>query len=371
MRKYLFLTLAFFIAFSVLNQAFGEKIQVRTVDGVKVIENPKEPAPPKGALTKLSLKEEFALGQGGADVEMFSWIIGLDVDNEGNIYILDQKKKEVKIFDRAGKFLKQFAIERQDPRDINIPSSLQITSNNELAVGGIDPRLTFYSLEGEFLRAHSVAKAPGLSRPVIDSQGNIIGQQIVPFGSGETRIFHEARKYDCELNLLFTIASIDISNIQRKINPFQFTIFYQLGKDDSIFFLNPDEYEIKVLNAEGKLVKRILKDHDPVKVTEKDKEEFFERLPGWPARDRIEFPKEYPPYQNFTLDEQGRLFVMTWERGKKGEYFIDVFNQEGRYIAKIPFKGEPRVWKGQRLYAIDEDEDGFQILRVFSVRWEK
>jgi len=376
MRKYLYLTLAFFIVFSVLNQARGEKIQARTVDGVKVIENSKEPAPPKGALTKLNLKEEFSLGQGGADEEMFSEITGLDVDNDGNIYILDRKERKIKIFDSEGKFLKQFGKEGQGPGEMNLPVSLQITSNNELVVAdALNQRLTFYSLQGEFLRALSTAKALGLSLPVFDSQGNIVGQQIVPPASGETKIMQEARKYDGELNPLFTIASIDISSIiQGKINPFQFIHFYQLGKDDSIFFANFNEYEIKVLNSEGKLVKRILKDYNPVKVTEKDKEEFFERLPGEadPVRDRIEFPKEYPPYQNFTLDEQGRLFVRTFERGKKErEYFFDVFDKEGQYIAKFPFKGDTRVWKAQKLYAIDEDEDGFQILRVYSVRWEK
>ncbi|MDH5666229.1 MAG: 6-bladed beta-propeller, partial [Nitrosopumilus sp.] len=348
MRKYLYLTLVFFIAFSVLSQAHGEKIQVKTVDGVKVIENPKEPAPPKGALTKLSLKEEFSLGQGGTDEEMFSEISGLDVDNDGNIYILDRKERKVKIFDSEGKLFKQFGKEGQGPGEMSMPLSLQITSNNELVVGdALNQRLTFYSLQGEFLRALSTAKAFGLSLPVFDSQGNIVGQQIVTPGSGETRIMQEARKYDGELNPLFTIASIDITNIiQGKINPFQFIIFYQLGKDDSIFFSNLDEYEIKVLNSDGKPVKRILKEYDPVKVTEKDKEEFFERLPGEaaPVKDRIEFPKEYPAYQNFTLDEQGRLFVRTFERGKKErEFFFDVFDPEGQYIAKILFKGEPRV----------------------------
>lgn len=376
MRKYLYLTLTFFMVFTVLSQAHGEKIQVKTVDGVKIIENPKEPAPPKDALTKLSLEEEFSLGQGGADEEMFSEISGLDVDNDGNIYILDRKERKVKIFDRTGKFLKQFGKEGQGPGEMSMPLSIQITSNKELVVAdALNQRLSFYSLQGEFLRALSTAKALGLSLPVVDSQGNIVGQQIVPPASGETKVMQEARKYDGELNSLFTIASIDISSvIQGKINPFQFIIFYQLGKDDSIFFNNLDEYEIKVLNSEGKLVKRILKDYDPVKVTEKDKEEFFERLPGeaGPVKDRIEFPKEYPPYQNFTLDEQGRLFVRTFERGKKErEFFYDVFDPEGLYIAKIPFKGDPRVWKAQRLYAVDEDEDGYQILRVFNVHWEK
>ena len=230
-----------------------------------------------------------------------------------------------------------------------------------------------YSLEGEFKREMSTAlKALGLTLPLFDSQGNILGQQIVPT---EEKLMREVRKYDGELNSLFTFASIDNTSIvQGKINPFQVVIFYQLGKDNAIYCSNPDEYEIKVLNTEGKMVRRILKDFDAVKVTEKDKEDFFERVPeiAGPIKDRIEFPKIYPAYQNFTIDEEWRLFVRTFEKGKEeGEFFFDVYDVDGRYIAKIPFKGDPRVWKGKKLYAIDETEDGYQILRVYSVHWEK
>jgi hypothetical protein len=375
MKKLFSVFLAFLLVFFLSIQVNADQTKIKTVDGVQVIENPKKLAPPEGVMSKVTFKEDFSIGEGEFDEDMFAELTSLDVDGDGNIYILDRKDKKVKIFDSAGKFVKKFGEEGQGPGEMYVPVSIQVTHNNEMVIGDAgNQRLAFFSLEGEFLREMSTAaKATALALPMIDSQGNIIGQELVPVPD-ESKLFREVRKYDSELNSLFTIASIDNTNlIQGKINPFQVVLFYQLGKENSIYISNPDAYEIKVLTTEGKLLRRILKDYDPVEVTNKDKEDFFERLPDLvgPIKDRIEFPKNYPAYQNFTLDEEWRLFVRTFEKGKEeGEFFFDVFDVEGRYIAKIPFKGDPRVWKGNKLFAIEEDEDGFQILKVYSVQWE-
>jgi hypothetical protein len=365
MKKLCSTSLIFLLVFFISVQVKADQIKIKTANGIEVVENPKKPAPPKGTLSKMSLKEDFSLGEGESEEEMFGELTSIDVDRNGNIYILD---------DSEGKFLRKFGRDGQGPGEMNVPITIQIISNDELVVSdALNQRLMFYSLEGEFKREMSTAaKATGLTLPMFDSQGNILAQQIV---LAEEKLIREVRKYDGELNSLFTVASIDNTNlIQGKINPFQVVIFYQLGKDNAIYCSNPDAYEIKVLNTEGKLVRRILKDFDSVKVTEKDKKDFLERIPeiAGPIKDRIEFPKIYPAYQNFTVDEEWRLFVRTFEKGKKdGEFFFDVYDVDGRYIAKIPFKGDPRVWKGKKLYSIDETEDGYQILRVFSVHWEK
>jgi hypothetical protein len=374
MKRLCSTSLIFLLVFFISVQVKADQIKIKTANGVEVVENPKKPAPPKGTLSKMILKEDFSLGEGESEEEMFGELTSIDVDSDGNIYILDRKDKKVKIFDSEGKFLRKFGRDGQGPGEMNLPITIQIISNDELVVSdALNQRLMFYSLEGEFKREMSTAlKATVFTLPLFDSQGNILGQQIV---QTEEKLMREVRKYDGELNSLFTVASIDNTNIvQGKINPFQVVIFYQLGKDNAIYCSNPDAYEIKVLNTEGKMVRRILKDYDSVNVTEKDKEDFFERVPeiAGPIKDRIEFPIVYPAYQNFTIDEEWRLFVRTFEKGKKeGEFFFDVYDVDGRYIAKIPFKGEPRVWKGKKLYAIDETEDGFQILRIYSVHWEK
>lgn len=373
MKKVLYVTLVFVLIFFISYVLGADEIKVKTVNGVQVIENPKKPAPPKGALTKMTFKEELTIGEGGAEEEMFSEISSVVVDDEGNIYILDGKEKKVKVFNPEGTFVREFGKQGQGPGEFNFPILIQFSNKGELVVEDpVSARIAFFTTEGKFLKNLSTAKALGLALVVFDSQGNIIGQQVVPAGDKLTR---DCIKYDSELKPLFTFASIDnTSLLQGKINPFRIVVFYQLGKNDTIFYSNPEEYEIKVINSEGKLIKRILKKHDPIKVTENDKKEFFDSLPSAaaPVKDRIEFPKYYPAYQNFLLDEQGRMFVRTFEKGKeKGEYYIDVFDAEGMYITKILLKADPRVWKGDKLYAMEENEDGFPTLKCYSIQWEK
>jgi len=51
------------------------------------------------------------------------------------------------------------------------------------------------------------------------------------------------------------------------------------------------------------------------------------------------------PFIYLNVDEEGRVFVRTYEKDPNGHYYYDVFNAKGKYIAKIPLEYRPRVWK--------------------------
>jgi hypothetical protein len=370
MKKLLWLIMIFLIT---INLAAADKIEVKTIDGVQVVFNPKNPAPPKGTPAKLALKEEFSLGEGNKEEEIFSEITSFVVDDEGSIYILDRKENKILVFDKKGKYLKSFGKKGQGPGEMSGPVGIHFTPAKEIMVEDpLNQRLAFFSLDGKFLKNISTAKFLTLAGIALDSLGNMIGQYVAVGGN---KINREIEKFDKDLNPLFTIATYDLSNILAgKINPFSMLTIYRVGKDDTILISNLDRYEIKVLNAEGKVIKRILKDWEPVKITEEYKRERLAQLPPEAAmiKDKIEVPKVFPPYENFFLDEQGRIFVKTYEIGKtKEEHFIDIFDAAGNYIARLALKGGEHFIKGGKLYSIEETEDGFQVLRCYSVHWEK
>lgn len=90
-----------------------------------------------------------------------------------------------------------------------------------------------------------------------------------------------------------------------------------------------------------------------------------------PSDIKIEFPKHHPAFVHLSLDEDGRIFVKTYEKVKDGEgYYYDVFDSEGRYIAKVPLKTRPGVWKTDKLYTIEEDEEGYLYIKRYSVEWK-
>jgi len=70
------------------------------------------------------------------------------------------------------------------------------------------------------------------------------------------------------------------------------------------------------------------------------------------------------------IDDAGRIFVQTYEKTiDESGYYYDVFNSEGKYIAKIPLKTQPRVWKRGKLYTIEEEEEGYQVVKRYKVNW--
>jgi hypothetical protein len=50
-------------------------------------------------------------------------------------------------------------------------------------------------------------------------------------------------------------------------------------------------------------------------------------------------------------------------------YLYDVFDAEGRLIGRIPLMGTPLVMKKGKLYSLEEDEDGFQIVKRYALKW--
>ena len=62
------------------------------------------------------------------------------------------------------------------------------------------------------------------------------------------------------------------------------------------------------------------------------------------------------------------LFICVWMM--KGEYYIDVFDPDGKYIAKISLKSRPYVIKKSKLYTIEEDEEGYQLVKRYRISWK-
>ena len=86
---------------------------------------------------------------------------------------------------------------------------------------------------------------------------------------------------------------------------------------------------------------------------------------------KFSIPKYHAPYWALMVDDESRIFCLTWEKAKDGsECYYDVFDSEGKYIAKIPLKTRAPVFKKNKLYAIEEDEEGYQVVKRCKVTWK-
>jgi hypothetical protein len=103
----------------------------------------------------------------------------------------------------------------------------------------------------------------------------------------------------------------------------------------------------------------------------------FEKPYLSPFRNKVYFPSGMPPFVSFAADEEGRLFVMTYETtGRPGEFVFDVFNAEGILVLRKPirifhdFNGGFFKVRNSRFYAVEEDAEGQKICFAFRMAWK-
>jgi len=377
MKIILRLTLCIFLISGLMSSL--ERQEIKTVDDVTIIQNKKKPDPPKGTASKMKLELETVIGESEDLDKAFSQLSSFVVDDGGTIYALDFKEQKIKVFDDSGQFIRAFGEKGQGPGELQMPAGLHLAPGNELAVDDASAKkIVYFTKQGKYINHVSYATRFQLVNLLMDSQGNFMGRELKLEGQ---EMFFEIVKLDTELKSVFSLDKIGfpipIPGSGNKINLMDAISIFQFDSAGNIYYGRNRDYEINMYTPEGKHVKSIRKDFRPQKLTEEDKEEILSRLDSVPTagafnfREMFEFPKMFPPFQTFTLDESGRIFVRTWEKGQEEDEFVhDIFDSEGRYIAQFTSKIHVSVWKNGKAYAADENEEGFNVIKKYKVIWE-
>ncbi|MFC2165642.1 6-bladed beta-propeller [Acidobacteriota bacterium] len=370
MRKIIGIVLCVLLVTVIFGQLQAQKI--KTVKGVHVVENGKKPKPPKGALTKLVFKEEIAVGDSEDEEEMVAQPGFMEVDDKGTMYIVDMKASNIKVFDNTGNFVRTIGNKGDGPGEFNMPFGVIVTPAKELLVEDMmNRRLSYFTLDGEFIRNEILEHSLSTIGVIMDSKGNFMARELMMEG---TQLFFELRKYDKDLNPVFVLDKAEFQNpLQGDFNPFGVLAVYIFDQDDGIYYGDGKVYEIKIYTPNGKLIRRILKKHDPIKITKEDEDRILNEIPdmGMGFRQGMKFPEYFPAYEFFALDEGGRLIVRTYKKGKnEGEYVLDIFDKEGRFIAQIPTRVNARIWKNNKAYSIEDTEEGYKVIKRYSYSWK-
>ena len=330
-------------------------------DGVIIIKNPKEPM---YGSEILSIEEELTIKGINENQELiFAEVYAIAVDGDGKIFICDSKEGNIKKFNQNGELLKIIGGRGQGPGEMSDPGKINISNKNELVVVDYQKRcLLFFSNEGKYIRTLQSGGMLLLGL-TIDSKGNIISSTLKLSRSYPE---YELIKFDPDLNPLFIIGTMPYHNL-RNFNPFVPTYTGAVAKNDNIIYGHSNKYELLVFDAEGKIVKKISKEYDPVEVTELEKEEEIKKAPSYT---RFDFPETHSAFQSIKLDDEGRIYVKTWKKEEfKKDYYFDIFDAAGKYIAEVYLKETPHLFKNNKLYSVEEDEYGFHVIKRYKVTW--
>jgi hypothetical protein len=371
-KNFIFIVILFFTVFSIFIFSGQQKTKwkgtIKEENGVTVVKNPKKPIYSKDIF---SLKEELSIGgEKGRKEYLFSNITGIAIDEEERIYILDSKESHIKVFNKMGEYIKTIGKKGQGPGEMRRPTSLQVTPQNEIVVNDSAARkLHFFALDGNFLRAVSQTNMTFFSNPKVDYEGKITAGYMIM----SQEVTYVLKKFNPQLKEIFTIFSSEILKYPY-VDPFFPQCHWEVTAENDLIWGFPERYELHIIDSEGKPVKKIIKEYDPIKITEEEKEnlikERFGGYEGMPPGLKLSWKKYHNAFIYLSIDDEGRIFVRTYEKIPGGEgYHYDVFDSEGKYIAKIPLKMQPRIWKKEKLYTIEENEKGFQAVKRYRVNW--
>jgi hypothetical protein len=356
-----------------------QRVEKHLEDGVEVIVNGIKPYEIEAQSSSLNLEEVMtldtedpeAVAAGLADINAFQ------VNSGGNIFFLSHRGDNHFFFKftREGKFVKSFGLKGQGPGEMEFPLMPQMLPQDRLAVTDVLKKQIVFDTEGNLV-----------SERRIDPNFVIVN----PLENGSSVVFWKAgaedaadRHFDEKVSLFSPddkeIQELDVLQIARQVL-FLDPVFTWRIYQNRIYQINEQRgYEILVYDDGGSLFRKIRKQYNPVRLTSDTKEALSEGIPiNSPLRNPSVTPEYLPPIHTLFLDEEGRLYTVTFERGERqGEYWCDIFNQEGVFFARISlpvqFSRDPfpiyALVRDQKLYCVGENENGYQQLKIFRMIW--
>jgi len=350
-----------------MDRSTGQKIT--TENGIPVVYNPRRPVPAKGAPVRWIPRQDLIIGKSDGDENyIFSALRSIQIDNEGNIFALDSKEGKIKEFDKYGKHLRTFGKKGPGPGEWQVLSRMTLTPDGKLAIlDRGNNKIAFYSLQGECLSEISTARWQFLQLRV-DSRSHIYADNLAFDNKG---VSQKLLKFDPSLNLLATVAENQSDIKLPRINIMTDRFVYDIIRGDQLAWAYTTRYEIQIMNLEGKTIRKIVKDYEPIAITERNKREIIQERygdAGPPQGMILEFPAHFYPIYSIVVDDKGWFYVRTHEKDSKGNYFIDVFNHEGIYSARfsLPATDILSTVRQDKLYClVEENEDGIPQVKRY------
>jgi hypothetical protein len=387
-----------FLYFSFIVTSRGQKqdkIEKIMENGVEVVINQIKPYKINGEPSNLHLELEFTINTEKDEIAEIGITDVLDfcVDYDGNIYfrIFRSTQDLIYKFDKKGNYLFSFGRRGQGPGELRSPKSLRENELGQIEISDSNRKICLFEKDGDLIKEISFSKR-FLTANLLE-KGKIIAMKMA-FNREEGRSEYPIVLCNKELEdikILHQGRFVPNLTLTKKINPLElYSDYYTYRISKGLIYLGNygKGYEFLIYDTEGNLIRKIRKEYKKVEIPKQLKEEILSLAEKYNLKDvikKVYFPEFYPPFQFFFLDEKGRLYVMTHERGKNPNSFIyDIFNPDGYFIARIELDNHgfsPNSYNelplplqvvslNNRLYCLREKESGYKELVVYKMKWE-
>jgi len=329
---------------------------------ITVVRNPEEPV---YNFPILEMKEDLSLGGPEAIGDYaFNRVRTLAVDALENIYILDLKEAHMKVFDKTGKYIKTIGRKGQGPGELERPITLSINqTTGELVIQQSNGRISYFNPDGTFIRhVPLVGMIPIRGR--VDSKANIIIQERIygPKSVGSRIV---------KLSSMFMPISILAESVEPgpgDYNLFTAPPYWLIDSRDNLICGCLEKYEIQFFGpGDNRIFKKIRRDYKRVAITDEEKKQELKNVPQGAY---VYCPIYHSAFRRFFLSDQGYIFVQTWEKAESAKFLHDIFDADGRFISRVPLKGDGIEIRNGKYYSIEEDEEGNQYIKRYALIWK-
>jgi hypothetical protein len=353
--------------------------KIEVVDGVKTIMNP---AFPRDGVVRYRLEEDLTVGAEGKEAgSVFNRPQSLDVDAQGNIYVLDWGDVDFKIFGPDGRFLRKFGKEGQGPGEFGIPAYFDLASDGRIfLLSGRTNQIIILGGDGTYLSSFRLdGFSPGLavdrmnrvyySRHLTPEMGvgaeyRLVQNTIALFRTGETgKDPVKLGEFPAESSMM-KVQTIGGQTVTGGMTSREaYTTSWLVGPDDRVYLGYNKDYRLTVYDSDWKPVLRFGREFTPI------------RHPAYKTDGP--HPEFYPAFSDWRkfFDDRGNLWLEQYVEGSiQGDRYAepgvvdkvyDVFAPDGIYLRQVRVPEAIFLVRGDLAYSIVKTEDEFQVVKRF------
>jgi hypothetical protein len=351
-----------------------------TKDGVKIITNPHQPV---FGEVRFDLEEVWVLGKEKTVNDLFASVYDVKVDAQGNVYISDIKDKRVKKFSPEGKYLRDIGRFGQGPGEFQSARSLAVgDSSGDIYLADL-MKVHRYNRDGMY--QNDISLKGFFNNYFVDADGNFWARMAYFDNIGQGEAFDKISRNGELIKRILRYSPQDTRSAKPSSGQtvtvtggikhgYENEMIISWIDGRSFLWAISNEYTLNVVDSQGDLSFKIVKQEPPQPFSNKEKEIILRQFND-KVRKKIEFPKYRPFMKKVFADSEGRIYVQRIQSplSDKEEYLYDIFNKSGYFLYESRFICEPVVIKNGYLYSVArEQETSYQLIKKYRIKnWDK
>lgn len=371
---------AFILVISFGGQKDTWKGKIEIEDGVKIIQNPKEPL--YGEI-KFELEEVCVLGNEKNEHDIFALIYDVQVDAQGNVYISDIKDRRIKKFSSQGEYLYDIGRIGQGPGEFQGARNIFVDDQSGDIYLADFMKVHRYNREGQY--QDSIAMKRYFRRFFVDAEKSFWAMAAYFDETGQGNAFEKISSQGELLRRIINISPKDTDStkpvgegevvvVAGPKHGFDYELIISRIDNRTCLWALSSKYELNVVDTKGDLIFKIRKQEAPQKFSGREKDKILSRF-NIKIRKKIKLPRFKPFFKKIISDSEGRIYIQRTRSplSENKEYVYDIFSKNGHYLYRSRYAKDAVIIKNGFFYTVVKDpETALQFVRQYKIKnWDQ